>query len=76
MAGKHAAGKWTAFQNGFGNLSGVAAPWFTGFVVQRTGQYYLAFLVAAAIALLGAFFFVVGVGPIKQVEFARSKRHL
>ena len=26
MAGPRAAGKWTGFQNGFGNLAGVAAP--------------------------------------------------
>ena len=69
LAGPRAAGKWTGLQNGFGNLAGVAAPWFTGWVVQQTGQFYLAFLVAAAIVLMGAFFFVVGVGPIRQVEF-------
>lgn len=69
LAGPRAAGKWTGLQNGFGNLAGVAAPWFTGWVVQETGQFYLAFLVAAAIVLMGAFFFVIGIGPIRQVEF-------
>ena len=69
LAGPRAAGKWTSMQNGFGNLSGVAAPWLTGWVVQRTGQFYLAFVVAAAIALAGAAAFVVGIGPIEEVKF-------
>ena len=69
LAGPRAAGKWTGLQNGFGNFAGVAAPWFTGWVVQVTGEFYLAFVVAAVIVLAGAFFFVIGIGPIKQVEF-------
>jgi MFS transporter, ACS family, D-galactonate transporter len=70
LAGPRAAGKWTAMQNGFGNLAGVAAPWFTGFVVQETGSFYWAFVTAAAIAVLGAAFFVFGVGPLRQVEWS------
>jgi MFS family permease len=69
MAGPRAAGKWTGFQNGFGNLAGVAAPWVTGWVVQTTGQFYVAFLVAAMMALTAAVLFVFGVGPIQQAEF-------
>lgn len=69
LAGPRAAGKWTGLQNGFGNLAGVAAPGFTGWVVQQTGQFYLAFVVAAVIVLIGAFLFVFGVGQVKQVEF-------
>ncbi len=79
LAGPRAAGKWTSFQNGFGNLSGVAAPWFTGWIVQRTGEFYLAFLVAAAVALCGAACYVIGVGPIRPVEWntggERAKPH-
>ena len=70
LAGPRASGKWTGLQNGFGNFAGVAAPWFTGWVVQQTGQFYLAFVAAAVIVLAGAFFFVVGVGPIQQVDFS------
>lgn len=69
LAGPRAAGKWTGLQNGFGNFAGIAAPWFTGWVVQQTSQFYLAFLAAAIIVLLGAVCFVIGVGPIRQVEF-------
>jgi ACS family D-galactonate transporter-like MFS transporter len=70
MAGPRAAGKWTSLQNGVGNLAGVAAPWLTGWVVQQTGQFYWAFVVAAAIVLAGAGMFVLGVGPIREVEFS------
>jgi cyanate permease len=69
LAGPRAAGKWTGLQNGFGNLAGVAAPVLTGWIVQQTGQFYWAFVVAAVIVLAGAFFFVIGIGPIRQVEF-------
>ena len=74
MAGPRAAGKWTGFQNGFGNLAGVAAPWLTGWVVQQTGQFYVAFLVAAIMALSAAVLYVFGVGPIRQVEFRPRAR--
>ena len=69
LAGPRAAGKWTSLQNGFANLAGVAAPWFTGWVVQRTGQFYWAFVVAAAIVVVSAVMFVFGVRRIEQVDF-------
>ncbi|MBS1859093.1 MAG: MFS transporter [Acidobacteria bacterium] len=69
LAGPLAAGKWTGLQNGFANLAGVAAPVLTGWIVQVTGQFYLAFLLAAAIALAGAAFLTLGVGRIEQVAF-------
>jgi MFS family permease len=69
LAGPHAAGKWTSFQNGFGNLAGVLAPWLTGRVVDETGHFYVAFLVAACFALAGAANFVLGVERIEKVRF-------
>jgi len=69
LAGPRAAGKWTGMQNGFANLAGVVAPWLTGWVVQETGQFYWAFVVAAAIVLASAAMFVFGIGRIEQVEF-------
>ena len=57
-------------QNGFANLAGVVAPWLTGWVVQQTGQFYWAFVVAAAIVVAAAALFVMGVGRIEQVDFS------
>ena len=70
LAGPRAAGKWTSLQNGFGNLAGVAAPWFTGWVVYRTGHFSLAFVTAAVVSLAGAVFFVFGIGEIRQSDFS------
>jgi len=69
LAGPRAAGKWTGFQNGFGNLAGVAAPWLTGRVVDKTGEFYWAFVVAAGFVLAGAAMFIFGIGRIEPVKF-------
>jgi MFS family permease len=65
LAGSRAAGKWIGIQNSIGNCAGIIAPIITGFVVDRTGQYYWAFVVAASIAATG----IIGWGlVIKKVE--------
>ena len=69
LAGPRAAGKWTSFQNGFGNLAGVAAPWFTGWIVERTGEFYLAFVAAGVIALCGAGCYAIGIGPKRPIDW-------
>lgn len=53
LAGPQAAGKWTGIQCCIGNLAGIVAPVITGFVVDVTGQYYWAFVIAAAAAATG-----------------------
>ena len=70
LAGPLAAGKWTGLQNGFANLAGVLAPLVTGWIMQVTGQFYLAFVVAAVVAMAGAGFLVVGVQRIAPVQWA------
>ena len=45
------------------------APWLTGKVVDETGRFYVAFLVAACFALCGSLNFVFGVGPIKEIKW-------
>ena len=70
LSGPLAAGRWTSIQNGVGNLSGIAAPWLTGVVVEKTGAFYLAFVIAAAIALIGAFFWGMVVGPVETVKWS------
>ena len=71
LAGPLAAGRWTSIQNGIGNLSGIAAPWLTGFVVETTGRFYLAFLVSAVVALIGAFLWTVIVGKVETVDWRK-----
>ena len=67
LAGPLAAGKWTGLQNCVANLAGVIAPAGTGLIVARTGSFFLAFLSAAIIALIGAasyLFVVKDVAPL------------
>jgi ACS family D-galactonate transporter-like MFS transporter len=71
LAGPPAAGKWTAVQNGVGNLAGVVAPALTGLVVARTGEFFWAFAVATGIVLAGAFFYMFVIGRIEQVDWSR-----
>jgi len=72
LAGPRAAGKWCAIQNGVGNLAGVSAPWFTGWLVGRTGYYSLAFLAAALVALAGSAIYAFGIGKVALVDFRRG----
>jgi nitrate/nitrite transporter NarK len=53
LAGPRASGRWVGIQNSLGNLPGIVAPWLTGFIIETTGHYTNAFLVAAAVSLLG-----------------------
>jgi MFS family permease len=71
LAGPRAAGKWTSLQNGFANFAGVTAPTVTGWIVYETGEYYWAFVAAAAVALVGAGIFVFGIQKIEPVRWAR-----
>lgn len=74
LAGPLAAGRWTSVQNGVGNLSGIVAPWLTGYVVEKTGAFYLAFVVAAVIAVTGALLWGLVVGPVEMVRWKTSER--
>jgi len=71
LAGPRAAGKWTGFENGVGNLAGVVAPWLTGALRTWTGSFYIAFVMAAAIALTGAAMYVFVIGPVAPVAWRR-----
>jgi MFS family permease len=72
IAGPQAAGRWTGVQNFVGNLSGVVAPALTGLVVDRTGQFFWAFLITAAVSLLGALSWIFLVGPVTPVMWGQS----
>jgi ACS family D-galactonate transporter-like MFS transporter len=67
LAGPHAAGRWTGFQNFVGNQAGIVGPALTGLVLERTGHLYWAFAVRTAVALTGTAAWVFVVGPVEQV---------
>ena len=72
LAGPLAAGKWSGLQNFLGNLAGVAAPAITGIVVDRTGQFFWAFVVSAAVVLVGAAIYVFGIPKVEPVAWRRA----
>jgi sugar phosphate permease len=67
LAGPRAAGKWSGLQNSVANLAGVAAPAITGLVVEKTGQFFWAFAVSAAVVLAGAAVYAFGLGKVEPV---------
>jgi ACS family D-galactonate transporter-like MFS transporter len=69
FAGPAVAGRWTGLQNCFANLAGVVVAPLTGLVVDRTGQFWWAFVVAAAITLLGGAAWVFLTGPLQQLQW-------
>jgi MFS transporter, ACS family, D-galactonate transporter len=74
LAGQRATGRWVGFQSFFGNMSGMVAPAVTGYVLQRTGQFYWAFLIVAAVALAGAASWMFLVGRVEPVIWDRKLR--
>ena len=61
LAGPRAVGQWSALQNGFGNFAGLTGPALTGFLVDRSGHFFSAFALAAAVAVAGALVWAFGV---------------
>lgn len=65
LAGPKASGRWVGIQNSIGNIPGMISPALTGFIVQRTGHYELAFVAAAIMSALG----IVGwIGMVPRLE--------
>jgi MFS family permease len=72
FAGPDASGRWMGLQNAVANLSGVAAPVVTGYLVQATGHYTAALIVAGTVALVGACTWAFVVPTVKTVDWARQ----
>src|SRR4029077_19474296 len=53
LAGPTAAGRWVGIQNACGNFAGVLAPAVTGYLVYRSHHFVGAFILAAAVSLVG-----------------------
>jgi MFS family permease len=65
LAGPKASGRWVGIQNSIGNVPGMISPALTGFIVQHTGHYELAFVAAAVMSALG----IVGwIGMVPRLE--------
>jgi ACS family D-galactonate transporter-like MFS transporter len=67
LSGPHAAGKWTGAQNGFGNLSGVLGQIVSGYALQITHSFVVAFAIACGVLLIGIFGYSVMVGRPREI---------
>jgi len=54
FAGPRAAGSYVGVQNAMGNVAGIVGPIITGIIVDRTGSFLNAFIVAASVCGAGA----------------------
>jgi MFS transporter, ACS family, D-galactonate transporter len=70
IAGPRAAGKWSGLQNFVANWAGIAAPWITGLAVERTGSFFWAFAIVAAVALVGFAIYLFALGKVEAVRWA------
>jgi MFS family permease len=69
IGGPRAAGQWMGVQNLCANMAGVLAPLITGYVVESTGQFLWAFLIAAAVTLTGVVAFGMVVRRVEPIDW-------
>jgi len=72
LAGPQATGRWVGFQSFIGNLAGILAPALTGYVLQRTGHFFLAVAIVAGFGLASAAFWIFLVGALEPVVWDRK----
>jgi MFS family permease len=73
LAGPRVAGKWIGIQNCIANLAGIVAPIITGLVVDQTGQYYWAFIIAAVVATTGILGWGVMIRKVAPLDWQMAK---
>lgn len=62
-------GRWAGLQNFVGNFAGAVSPWLTGYLIDRTGQFYWPFFITAAVAWIGALAWTLIVGRVEEVNW-------
>jgi MFS family permease len=75
LAGPRAAGRWAGAQNLAGQFAGIVAPLVTGFIIDRTGAFSLAFTVSAVSSLLAIVawgFIIREVAPVERAKSAKT----
>jgi MFS family permease len=74
LAGPRAAGQWMGVQNLCGNLSGILAPVLTGFIVDRTGNFLWAFILAGVVSLFSALAWGMVIPELKTIDWPTPPR--
>ncbi|MFK0003577.1 MFS transporter [Paenarthrobacter sp. NPDC090522] len=73
IAPEGAVGATGAVMNTVNNLIGTTAPIVTGFIVQFTGSFAWAFIVAGIMLVIGIIFYTVVLGRIEQIPTAEER---
>lgn len=68
FAGPRASGSWLGVQNCLGNFSGIVGPVVTGILIDSTGTYDAAFILAAAITAGGGLWWWFAVPPMVPLD--------
>jgi MFS family permease len=71
IAGPTATGRWVGVQNACGNLAGFCAPLITGLLLQATGHFAAAFLLAGAVNILGLVGWVWMLPKVEPFDWSR-----
>jgi len=74
FAGPLATGRWMGLQNAVGNAAGMSAPVVTGYLVQQTGHYTSALIVAGVVALCGLVAWLLIVPEVRPIDWAAEQR--
>jgi MFS family permease len=69
MAGPRAAARWVGVHNCVGASAGILAPAITGLLVERTGQFYGAFMLAAGVSVIGLIAWTLALPPIAPIRW-------
>jgi MFS family permease len=72
IAGPTATGRWVGVQNACGNLAGILAPLLTGILLDATGHFSSAFLLAGALNVLGLVGWVWLLPRIEPLDWSRA----
>jgi MFS family permease len=73
FAGPAVAGRWVGVQNTMGNVAGIVAPALTGLVVQVTGHFAGAFILAAAVGLMGTACWALLMPPLGEISWTTTR---
>jgi len=73
MAGPNATGRWVGIQNACGNVAGIVAPVITGVLLDATGRFASAFVLAGALNALGLIGWVWMLPRVEPLDWSQRR---